>query len=287
MKIALVTDTVSNLSIKEAEKLNIHLVPLNVHFGKESYKDLYELETADFYKKMAKEEELPKTSQPAIGEFIEVYKALLEDYDHILSIHVAGELSGTFASAQAAAREVEAGRITVYDSRHVSVLQKNIVLEARRLLDKGWKVDEILARLDKISDYTRGYVAVETLENLVKGGRLSGVAGTVANILRIKPILLVHQDEVVAYERVRTITKAINRVKEIADERMQELEAEGLRPQLDILHGAAVELAESTREDLLEKYPGQEITINEISPVVGVHAGPGALGIVVSVRFDD
>lgn len=287
MNIALVTDTVSNISMEEAEELNIHLVPLNVHFENETYKDLYELETSDFYKKMAEEEELQKTSQPAIGEFIEMYQELLEDYDHILSIHVSGALSGTFASAQSAAKEVEAGRITVYDSRHVSVLQKNIVLEAQRLLDKDWKLDEILARLDEISDYTRGYVAVETLDNLIKGGRLSGVAGTVANILHIKPILLVHQDEVAAYEKVRTISKAINRVKEIAVDRVEELEAEGLRPQLDILHGAASELAESTREDLLEEYPDQEITINEISPVIGVHAGPGALGIVVSVRFDD
>lgn len=287
MKIALVTDTVSNISIQEAEKLNIHLVPLHVHFENDNYKDLYELETADFYKKMQEEEELPKTSQPVIGEFIEIYEELLEEYDHILSIHLSGGLSGTFASAHSAAIEVNAERITVYDTQHVSVLQGNIVLEAHRLLEKGWEVDAIIERLDFLSDHARGYVAVETLENLVKGGRLSGAAGTLANILKIKPILLLQQDEVVAHEKVRTLSRAIRRVKAIAEERMQELEAENLTPQLDILHGGVLKLAEQTRAELLEKYPEQKISIKEISPVVGVHAGPGALGVVVSVQFND
>lgn len=154
MKIGIVADTSSNFTPELAEKLGIHLVPMQIVIDGETYKDAIDLSIEEFYKKMETSKALPTTSQPAIGEFIKLYEEIEDDYDKIISIHPSSKLSGTLETAMIAANQVNPEKITVFDSALVSILTEYLILEAKRLvnLDKSYNV--IMNRLMEMKERT-------------------------------------------------------------------------------------------------------------------------------------
>lgn len=169
--IRIVTDSTSDLTKDIIEKHKITVVPLNIQINGKTYLDRVDLEPRSFLELMKESPELPKSSQPAPGIFKEIYEKLGKNGDQVLSIHMTGGMSGTVESAQAAAELADAD-VTVIDSRYISHALTFQVLEAVEMAEQGKSMDEIVKRLEKVRQNTKLYVVLDTLDNMVKGGRI-------------------------------------------------------------------------------------------------------------------
>ena len=186
-KIKVVTDSTIDLTLEEAEKYGIEMIPLCINIDNETYLDRVELTPTDFIEKMKNSKELPKSSQPAIGSFVEVYERLVSEGYDVISIHMTGGMSGTVRAAESAAQMVE-GNITVVDSMYITKALSFQVFEAVKMIEEGHTVEEIITRLEEVRQNTNLFVVVDTLENLVKGGRIGRGKGLIGSLLNIKPI---------------------------------------------------------------------------------------------------
>ena len=186
-KIKVVTDSTIDLTLEEAEKYGIEMIPLCINIDNETYLDRVELTPTDFIEKMKNSKELPKSSQPAIGSFVEVYERLVSEGYDVISIHMTGGMSGTVRAAESAAQMVE-GNITVVDSMYITKALSFQVFEAVKMIEDGHTVEEIITRLEEVRQNTNLFVVVDTLENLVKGGRIGRGKGLIGSLLNIKPI---------------------------------------------------------------------------------------------------
>ena len=284
MRIGIVADTSSNFTPEMAEELGIHIVPMQIIIDEKSYKDAIDLSTEEFYQKMAISKELPKTSQPAIGEFIKLYKEIEDDYDKIISIHPARSLSGTFQTATMAANQVNPEKITVFDSELVSILTGYMVIEAKRLVDLGKSYEAIMGRLAEMKNRTVAFIMVENFDNLVRSGRLPRIAGKLSKLAQIKPILKISSKGIELERFVRTTKRAVKKVESIAFDYLENLNYPAA---IDVAHGNILEEAEATLARLLKNYPEQESKINRLASVIGVHTGPGILGYTIQPTYTD
>ena len=208
VKIKIVTDSTVDLTNEELNKFDIEIVPLTITINGESFKDKVDISPSEFMERMKKSEELPKTSQPSAGAFLEVYDRLgSEGYD-VISIHLTGGMSGTVQSAESAANMTETN-VTVIDSRFISKALSFQVLEAAKMLKEGSSIKEIVERLTEIRIHTRLYVVVDTLENLVKGGRIGKGKAFLGSLLNIKPILSLENGELTPVTKVRSHAQVV------------------------------------------------------------------------------
>ena len=284
MKIGIVADTSSNFTPEMAEKLGIHIVPMQIIIDQQTYKDAYDLSIEEFYKKMATSKELPKTSQPAIGEFLQLYEKIENQYDKIISIHPAKALSGTLETAMMAANQVKPEKITVFDSELVSVLTGYLVLEAKRLVNLGKSHEVIINRLMEMKSRTVAFVTVDNFDNLVRSGRLPRIAGKLSNFVQIKPILKISAAGIELERIVRTSKRAIKKVESIAFDYFDNLNYPAI---INVAHGNALENAEEALVRLLKHHPDQESIIQRLASVIGVHTGPGILGYTFTPEYTD
>lgn len=282
MKTAIVTDTACNVSPELAEEWDIHVLPLEIIFGETTYKEGFELPTEEFYEKMEAAKELPKTSQPNIAAAYKLYEELSQEYDEILSIHMSSELSGTFQAFRAIAAEIEDVEITLYDTKLVTVPARELVFHAKRLADKEKTAEEIVPLLDEITQKVYTLFTVKSLENLVEGGRISSIAGAIVKFIKIKPIISITSEEIKMLNTVRSSKRALKKMEKQAFEYI-----EGLDYPFKIIIGQGnyMGAAEELRENFLEQFPDQEIEIQPITAVVGVHTGSGAVGVVIAPDF--
>lgn len=188
-KIKIVTDSTADLSLSQEviEKYDIHVLPLSISVNGQTYLDRVDLQPDEFIEEMIKSEELPKTSQPAMGTFVEMYDKLGEDGSEVLSIHMTSGMSGTVATANSAASMTDT-KVTVVDSQFITHALAYQVVEAAKMANEGRSLEEILKRVDEVRKNTRLYVVVDTLENLVKGGRIGKGKAFIGSLLNIKPI---------------------------------------------------------------------------------------------------
>lgn len=284
MKIGIVADTSSNFTPEMAEQLGIHIVPMQIVIDQQTYKDAYELTLEEFYEKMATSKELPKTSQPAIGEFIKLYKEIENQYDKIISIHPAKALSGTLETAMMAANQVNPEKITVFDSELVSVLTGYLVLEAKRLINLGKSYDLIINRLMDMKTRTVAFVSVDSFDNLVRSGRLPRIAGKITKLAQIKPILKISSAGIELERIVRTSKRALKKVESIAFDYFDNLDYPAI---INVAHGNVLENAEEALAGLLKYHPDQESKIQRLAAVIGVHTGPGILGYTITPEYTD
>lgn len=284
MKIGIVADTSSNFTPKMAKELGIHIVPMQITIDQETYKDAYDLTIEEFYEKMTKSKELPKTSQPAIGEFIQLYEMIENQYDKIISIHPAKALSGTLETAMVAANQVNPEKITVFDSELVSVLTGYLVLEAKRLVNLGKSDDVIINRLMEMKSRTVAFVSIDNFDNLVRSGRLPRMAGKLTRFVQIKPILKISAAGIELERIVRTSKRAIKKVESIAIKYFDNLDYPAI---IDVAHGDVLETAEDAFVHLLKHYPDQESKIQRLASVIGVHTGPGIIGYTIAPEYTD
>ncbi len=272
MTVRIVTDSTCDLPRDLVTAYNIVVVPLTVFFGEEAFLDGVEITSDEFYARMKSSHILPRTSQPSVEQFREAYEKLAEETDEIVSIHLSSRLSGTL-NAASVAREELAGmaHIDLIDSYTVSLGLGLVVLEAAAVAAKGGKLEEVVAATRRAMDRVSVRVVVDTLEYLQKGGRIGRARSLLGSVLSIKPLLHVEDGEVAPIERVRTRTKAFERMAEIAS---QQARAKVMLVACGGNDAEAERLIDAVRPNL----PHTDIGLARLGPVVGVYTGPNALG---------
>lgn len=282
MRIAIVTDTSCNFTPAEAKAAGIYLVPMQIIFGEHTYKDAFEITVEQFYKKMEKTEVMPSTSQPAIGVFIELYEKLVKKYDKIISIHPSGKLSGTVQTAQMAAKQVNGNKITVFDSKMVSILSGYLVREAKRLVDKGETYKTIIKRLEEMKDKTFAYIILENFDHLARSGRIPKIATRLTTLAQIKPILKISSKGIELEKLVRTSKRALRQLEKTVHKYVDNVS----NPiKIDVAHGDYIAVAEEVRERLVNKYPELHSQIHRLAGVIGVHTGPEIVGFTITPNY--
>jgi DegV family protein with EDD domain len=259
---------------------NWRVVPLYVRFGDESYRDYVELEPAAFYARLRGAPETPSTSQPTPGDFLAVYEELA-GYERILSLHIAGKLSGTIESARSAARLLGDDRVRTVDSQSASAAIAMLGLAIQRRLERGTSDEEVDALVERYRRDAGLLFTVETLEYLARGGRIGRARAWAGELLNIKPILSIKDGEVLPVKRVRGNRKAFNEFASAFDEGSRD--EPSLR--VGIAHADAPERAEALRKMVRHTRPAAELElVTTLGPVVGAHSGPGTVGFF---WFDD
>jgi DegV family protein with EDD domain len=281
MTVRIVTDSTSDIAPADAARYGLTVVPLNVHFGTEQLRDGIDIGPEEFQRRLVSSPVLPKTSQPSAGAFLEVYRGLAAETDSILSVHISGKLSGTVNSARAA-RDALGGRarVEIVDSGTVSWPLGYAARLAAQAAATGKSLDECTAVARDTLARNHLLVVLDTLEYLQKGGRIGRARAWFGGILNIKPILTFKEGEVAPVERVRSRAKA--------DERVVELAAKLAPAEWAVVCHTGIPVdAERRAERLRKELPGATVETGWIGPVVGVYAGPKALGVAVVTRTPD
>jgi len=276
MAIKVVTDSTSDLPADVAESLGIEVVPLNVHFGSDVYKDRVNLMPDAFYDKLINGDVLPTTSQPSVGEFIDVYERLGSDADGIVSVHVSEKLSGTMNSARLASQQANADcPIEVVDTFQVSMGVGICAMEAAEVANSGGNMNQVILAARNAVTRSQCFFMLETLEFLQKGGRIGKAQALIGNLLKIRPMLMLQEGEVHPLGRERTrrkgIAKLVDTVAELAP-------ISGLAVMYSTGPDEAQTLAQNVSKFMIE---GREPMMLQIGPVIGTYAGPDTLGIAL------
>lgn len=274
MKTAVVTDSTAYIPKKLREQLNIHMIPLSVNFGNETYKEEIEIQTDDFYEEV-KTKELPTTSQPAIGEFVTLFEQLAKDYDTVISIHLSSGISGTFQGAVAAGEMVEGIDVHAFDSEISCMVQGFYVIEAAEMAKAGKSHEEILARLEEMKQSIRAYFMVDDLSHLQRGGRLSSAQAIIGSLLQVKPLLHFENKLIVPFEKIRTRKRAMKRMVELLEEDAKSGDAY----KAVIIHAKREDEANEWKAELEAKLPNVEFSLSYFGPVIGTHLGEGSMGL--------
>lgn len=278
MSIRIVTDSSCDLPQEVVDEHGVRVVPLSIRFGDEEFIDREELSTAEFWRRCASSQTLPETAAPAPGQFERVYRELQSDgATGIVVVSLSGALSATMQSAELAARSVaDVIPVKVVDSRSVTLGVGTIVLACARRAAAGDDLDAVAALATDLASRTKVFGALDTLDNLKKGGRIGGAKAMLATALAIKPIIAVVDGKVEEGGKQRTRSKAL---KFLVD---KVTEFEGRIEQLAVLHADCADVDQFV-EMLRPHVPG-EIVVGEIGPVIGTHAGRGTIGVAFSVR---
>ena len=276
MAIKVVTDSTSDLPADVAESLGIEVVPLNIHFGSDVYKDRVNLMPDAFYDKLINGDVLPTTSQPSVGEFIDVYERLGSDADGIVSVHISEKLSGTMNSARLASQQANADcPIEVVDTFQVSMGVGICAMEAAEVANSGGNMNQVILAARNAVTRSQCFFMLETLEFLQKGGRIGKAQALIGNLLKIRPMLMLQEGEVHPLGRERTrrkgIAKLVDTVKELAP-------ISGLAVMYSTGQDEAQTLAQNVSKFMIE---GREPMMLQIGPVIGTYAGPDTLGIAL------
>ncbi|KGX86320.1 DegV family protein [Pontibacillus litoralis] len=275
MKTAILTDSTAYIPQEVRERCHIHMVPLSVTFGNETYREEIDLTSADFYDMVRGADDLPKTSQPSIGIITEKLEQLSQSYDAVVAIHLSSGISGTYQSTVSAGEMTDDIQVHVFDSEISCMAQGFYVLEAAEMAENGATPEQIMQRLKEMKQSLRAYFMVDDLTHLHRGGRLSGAQKVVGSLLQVKPVLHFVDTKIVPYEKIRTSKKALKRVKGL----LEEVAAEGKPMKATIIHANREEDAEKLMAELQASYPHVEFVISYFGPVIGTHLGEGALGI--------
>lgn len=274
-KIKIVTDSTMDMSVEMAEKLGIVIVPLSVSINGETYLDRFEINPAEYIEVMKNSEELPKSSQPSTGAFLEVYDQLGEEGYEVISIHMTGKMSGTVRSAESAAQMTKT-KVTVIDSKFISIALQFQVKEAALMANQGRSMEEIVERLDKIREHTKLYIMVDTLENMVKGGRIGKGKAFIGSLLNIKPIASLEGAEYNPVAKVRSHSQV---VKYLTKQFSEDVKGKTIRG-AGIVHAEAHELSTKIKDAIYELTGYNDISIDYTGPTISTHTGPGALALM-------
>lgn len=270
--IAWVTDSTASLSDDFIKNNHIYVVPLSIIFGEESYLEGVDITAEDFYPKLAASKVLPKTSQPAIGEFVELYQKLKDKYKHAIAIHASSALTGTYQSSVAASSMVDY-KVEVIDSKIGSFPLGLMIEKGVALQKEGKSYDEIVSYLRTLPDKANLYMAPGSLEQLHKGGRLSTTQVIIGSLIKLKLIVRFEDGKVVLFDKIRTEKKVKERLFQILEEKALSIK------EVSVIHGNVKELAEEWRVELQQRFPQISFTTTTFSPVPGTHTGQGTIGL--------
>jgi DegV family protein with EDD domain len=271
--IHVVTDSSCDLTPDDVDQLEVEIVPLSIRFGNEEFSDGLDLPVADFYKRMAQADELPQTSCPSPGAFQRAFmRASHAGADSVICLNISGDLSNTLQSANSASEAVATHiPVHVIDSKSVSGGLGTLVLEAARLAQGAAVIDTVLERIRSLIPRTRVLAALNTLENLKKGGRIGGAKGMLGSVLSIKPLVDISSGKVEEAGKPRTRKRAMHMLYE----RMIEA---GSIQHVAVMHGGAPDI-----DDFLDliapRFPRKSLRLGQLGAIVGAHGGAHIIGV--------
>lgn len=278
-KIKIMTDSASDITLEDAEKYGIHIIPINLTIDGKSIKDRYDITIGEFYDYLETHSEIPKTSQITVNDHLEEFKKFSDEYS-IIYVPISSKGSGSFQSANIAKNEILEDNpnadITIIDSMSYSYGYGYWVLEAAKMVQNGAKKDEIVSMIEKGLATNSILLAPLTLDYLVKGGRISSTAKIFANVLDINPIMAIEGGLVTSRDKIRGKKKVISKMVDILNE---EADHSSDKP-IIIMHGMLPEIAQKMKEKLLEKTEFKNVITAEIGPCIGIHTGPGAYAFI-------
>ncbi|MBM7703200.1 DegV family protein [Metabacillus iocasae] len=274
-KIKIVTDSTLDLSQEELNQYDIEVVPLSIYIDDETFLDRVDITPTQFIEKMKQSKELPKSSQPAAGQFVQVYERLVQEGYDVISIHMTGGMSGTVRSAESAAEMVE-GHITVIDSMYISKALSFQVIEAAKMAKEGKSVEEIVNRVEEIRKGTTLFVVVDTLENLIKGGRIGRGKGLIGSILNIKPIASLADGVYTPVAKVRSHSQV---VKFLTNQFAEDIKGKTVKG-IGLVHADGLELATKVKDSIAKVSDYSSYKIEDTTPIIATHTGVGAIGFM-------
>ncbi len=279
--IRIVTDSTCDLPAALLDRHRIHVVPINIQFGQESFQENVTLGQDEFYRKVTALNQIPTTSQPSLGQFATTYRDLAaeENTEAILSLHITGHLSGTYHSAVIAAGQMpETPPITVFDSLSGSMGLGFMVLEAAQLAEAGATMAEILARLEEVRRRMCIFLSLDNLRFARMSGRVGKVQEMLAALLSVKPMLTVQDGKLELVKRVRSRSQALaGLIEALGDALARWGDAP---PRLAVIHAQAAEVAQELAAACLKRFGKLPDVINTLSIGIAVHLGPGTVGVV-------
>ncbi|MHB0975894.1 MAG: DegV family protein [Candidatus Aquicultorales bacterium] len=274
MRIGLVTDSTADMPDEFYSDNQIKVVPLYVRFGEEVFKDWVDMTPADFYPRMRQVTELPKTSQPSVEDFLNVYRSF-EGYDGVVSIHLSSKLSGTIQSAEVAAADSPVP-VTVIDGKQGSIATGILLAEAARARDAGADMDEIKQVVEDAIEDIRIAFCVDTLKYLEMGGRIGKAKFLAASLLKIRPVLTLVDGEVTPFKKVKSRAKVVEEMVAFVKDR-----SAGRPVRIGFVHAGCPEVADELRGAVLAS--GVKIeseVVSEMGCVIGTYLGPGSFALV-------
>lgn len=275
-KIAFVTDSTAYITEDLKNHPDVYVMPLAIIFGDTVYEDGISLTTEQLYEKIKQSKEVPKTSQPAVGKFVELYEKLKKDYEQAIAVHISSKLSGTLESSRSASQMAEFP-VEIIDSKSMSYAITSLIQTGMKLAEEGVEGDTIAQKLREEADKGENYILLGSLEQFYKGGRMSGTQFLIGNLLQIKPIIRINQNgEFEVFEKVRSEKKAVRRLLELIQDAYDKYSIS----EIQIMHGNVLEKAVALEKDVKSKFPNMNVVIGEISSTIAAHAGEGTVAII-------
>lgn len=273
-KIAWVTDSTAFIDEELANHPDVYTVPMVIYFGEDEYLDGVNITKEQFQKLLVESEIPPKTSQPSVGTFAELYNQLAQNYDQIVSIHLSSHLSGTVSSSQQAAKLVDIP-VTTIDTKTLSYPLTAMLKTAIKLVNEGHSIEEVERKLDDMVNKSELYVLIGSLEQLHRSGRMTSVQKVLGSLLQIKPIIAIKDGKLDVAEKVRTEKKVFQRMLELFDDAFNR----GTVKELYLLYGREEEQTFSIKQKIKETYPNLKVGAYPISTTISVHAGVDTVGL--------
>ena len=275
VKVAIVTDSVANLPTDVIREHNIYVIPQILTWEGKSLLDQIDITTEEFYRRLPLSKELPKTSQPAPGQFTEHFQKVAEGAESIVAIFVSEALSGTFQSAHLGAEAMGDYPIELVDSRSASLGLGLLAVAAARYAAEGHDYHAVAAYVRSLVPRLRVMFVVDTLEYLHKGGRIGGAKRLVGSVLSIKPVLHLEDGKIEPLASIRTKSKAIQHMLDVVLEEMRGKS----KIHAGVIHANAAEEALYIADRVRSEVNPNELLINELTPVIGANVGPGVVGM--------
>jgi DegV family protein with EDD domain len=278
-KVAIVTDTIACIPQEQVEKYNIEVVPVDFIFGDKVYRDGIDMSPTEFYMRLRKAKRLPTTSSSSPAPFLEAYRKARQRAASILCITIPARLSGMFNSARLAKEMIKEAlpntRIEVLDCGTAAAAEGLVVLAAARAAAQGKNLAEVSETAHRVMQRINLLATLDTLYYLVKGGRVPRAAALASSLLQIKPIFTINGGDAHPVTNARTISGATKRILKIMEQKV----VKGQPLHVAVMHADALDKATALRDRISSRFDCDELLITEFTPVMGVHTGPGLIGV--------
>lgn len=274
-KVAIVTDGACSMTPEQALTYGVHVAPVYLTFGEKTYRAGVDLESSEFYRLLGASKNLPTTAQPTAADFLTLYEKLAEEVEEIVTVVISHHMSATLQSAEMAKAQFTKAPVHIIDSESVSLGLGMMAVAAAKAAAHGQDAQAVVRLIEAIKQQINVFFTVDTLEYLYKGGRIGGATAFLGSALAIKPILYISNGRIEPFERQRTRKRSVARLLEIMAKKVGSEEVH-----VAILHGNIPEEAQELEKRIRERFQCVELITSEMGPVIGVHAGPGTIGVV-------
>lgn len=286
-KVAIVSDSNSGITQKEAKELGITVLPMPFFIGDRTLYEDIDLTQEEFYQMLSEDANI-STSMPLVGDVTDLWDRLLATHDQVLHIPMSSSLSASCETAMMLSQDYE-GRVQVVDNQRISITQRQSVLDAAALAAQGRDAAEVKAILEREKSESSIYIMVDTLHYLKKGGRITPAAAALGTLLKLKPVLQIQGGKLDSFAKARTVKQAksmmIDAMKNDFENRFQD--PDGARMHLGIAYTKDLDAAEAFQKEVSEAFPGMEAIVQPLSLSVSCHIGPGAVAIACSKKIPE